>query len=112
MDREYDHPILDIHEDIDNNHPAPRPEKKSQACPPAFQLRAEKWKALEVAKRTPKPLPRILRKAVCPDQRLEILDRALRQLDTSHALEIVERDGPAGPGFLEPLLSPLERPWD
>lgn len=73
-----------------------RAEQEAAALPSAAQLGSELRELLQRPERAPGPGPRVAREGVGADERVEVFERGGAQLDASHELQLVERNGLAG----------------
>lgn len=71
---------------VDHQHPAPRTKDEAQTRPTAVQLGSYSWELLELHETATHPSARVFGKAVGADEPVEILDRALGELDPSQRL--------------------------
>ncbi len=112
LHRDDDRSIFLVEVDVHEDHRPPRPEQEPVARPPSVELGTEARESGERCQRASDPFPRIGGKAVRGDESFEILDGGRAHLDRGHGLEVIERDGPARPGIVDPFSRSLERTRD
>jgi hypothetical protein len=84
LDGDHDDPFLTFDVDIDQEHPAPRPEHEPKAIPSAGQGRTETRESLESTQDTRDAGAGVSRQAVRSNKSVEVFDGSPRQLDASH----------------------------
>lgn len=112
MDCHDDHAMLGLDEHVDQQHPTPRSEHEPKAVPSPAQRRAHQREALERPQRPGNAGTRALRQAVSADQRVEIFERRVGELDAGHALQLIEADRLHSPRLAQTQLRALVSPSD
>jgi len=112
LDRDDDHAVVFLDEDVDQNQPSPGAEDEPVAVPSAGQGGSKLRELNERTQRPPDAKFGVARQAVRPDQCFEILGGGDGKFDASHALQLIERDRLARCGLLAAELSASERAGD
>ncbi len=119
MDGHDDDAVVSLDVLVDDQHPPPRPEEEPHCRPPAAQLGAKLGELLESAQQASDTSACVRRKAQRDDETVEILGGGSRQLDASHALELIQLDRLAPTRLLSPqrcalvgTIDPIEQQHD
>ncbi len=112
LHRDDDHTVFELDVHVDDDQPPPRPKDESESRPQPSEWRPKQRELLERLDRAPHPVARVGWQAVTEYQPVEILDGRTGDLDASQALQLVETNGIAAMGLIEPALRPFESAGD